>query len=82
MRLVPLALVASLTLAPGCHYHAYAVPPALGAALGGVTAAVADRPGHRTSAWDRGAIGALIGLGVDVLAIMAAAVLSAFDLSE
>ena len=68
MRLVSVALIASLTLAPGCLY--LAAPPAVGATIGGISAAAADRPGHRTSVGNRAIVGGLIGLAIDTIAII------------
>ena len=67
MRLVSLAVVASLALAPGCAV--LAVPPFVGATIGAI---IADNspPARHASAGDHAVAGGLIGLAIDVLLVL------------
>lgn len=62
MRLLPLAVAASLVVGPGCI--GLAVPPALGALTGGIVAGSKD-PASHPSAAAHALVGALVGLAID-----------------
>lgn len=79
MRLISLAVIASLATAPGCAL--LAIPPAIGAAGGAAVAGAENQGGHHASVAGHAVAGAVVGLVVDALmvAVAAAYIEAAFE---
>lgn len=75
MRLLPLVMIAALSLAPGCAV--LVVPPAIGAGGGLLVAGAEQASGGRPSFATHTVIGVVAGLVVD--ALLVAVAINSFD---